>query len=630
MKKTLKLIMLAFLLLCFGITQPATAASKNMLHERWTLEEVKKMLVLNQKWVDVPDYSDRAAWDKLFGEHKQEAVTNGEKYLDFEWRIVKATDYIAYQRTGNREIMQDPFCANFVAIGSLFMAEMAEGKGRFMDQLINGVFHVCEMSSWALSAHLVVQPSHRSLPQYDYDYICIFTGDCSNVLSWTYYCLHKEFDKIEPEISRRLYHELDKRILTPYLTRKFWWMSAGSNWNPWTNSNMLLTFMLIENNRDRLAEGVYKTMTSIDHFFNHVHDDGACEEGPHYWSVAHAKAFVYLELLKKITNGGIDLLQEPKIKRMGEYIVNSYIGNDWVVNFADATARGNANPFLVYQFGKSTNSDLMKHFAAAQVAHGIQLKNLGMDFYCHVNALRNEKELKATAPHYHIAPLVWYPQTEICHLRNEKAMVAAKGGYNDEYHNHNDVGSFIFAVNNIPVLIDAGVGTYTGKTFSNKRYTIWNMQSLYHNLPAINGQAQRHGRQYKAMQCKVTDNSFSADIAKAYPAEAKVKQWIRSYELKKREMVIQDKFKLEECVAPNRIHFLTWGDVSMKDGAIHIKVDGAETTMKYDKKQLDATIETIPLDDPTHYGVWGKKIYRLCLIPKKMTKMGTYKIKMIF
>ena len=37
--------------------------------------------------------------------------------------------------------------------------------------------------------------------------------------------------------------------------------------------------------------------------------------------------------------------------------------------------------------------------------------------------------------------------------------VAAKGGFNNESHNHNDVGTFSLYVNTIPVIIDAGVGT---------------------------------------------------------------------------------------------------------------------------------------------------------------------------
>lgn len=67
------------------------------------------------------------------------------------------------------------------------MAELAEGKGRFVDQLINGVFNACEMTSWALAAHIIVQPSHRALPAYDYPVIDLTSGDLGGLLAWTYH-----------------------------------------------------------------------------------------------------------------------------------------------------------------------------------------------------------------------------------------------------------------------------------------------------------------------------------------------------------------------------------------------------------------------------------------------------------
>ena len=60
-----------------------------------------------------------------------------------------------------------------------------------------------------------------------------------------------------------------------------------------------------------------------------------------------------------------------------------------------------------------------------------------------------------------VPDVTWYPETEFCHMKNKSGMfVAAKGGFNNESHNHNDAGTFSLYVNTIPVLIDAGVGTY--------------------------------------------------------------------------------------------------------------------------------------------------------------------------
>ena len=58
--------------------------------------------------------------------------------LDYKWQVIRATDYLEYERSGERNIMQNPYEANRKAINVLMMAELAEGKGRFIDQLING------------------------------------------------------------------------------------------------------------------------------------------------------------------------------------------------------------------------------------------------------------------------------------------------------------------------------------------------------------------------------------------------------------------------------------------------------------------------------------------------------------
>lgn len=268
----------------FGYTE------RNLLQKQAGLEMLKEVLVLNQEWIQYPDYTDRTGWDSLMGTYKEIYIQRGEKLLDYSWKVIKATDYLEFERSGNRNVMETPLEANNRAIADLLLAELAEGKGRFIDQLINGVFQACEMTSWALSAHLIVQPSGSSLPAYDYPVIDLVSGDMGGLLSWTYYFMHESFDKVNPEISRRLRHEIKTRIMESYLTNhSFWWMGRQNkgrmlnNWNPWCNSNVLMCFLLMENDRDRLAQAVYLTMQSVDEFFNYIKADGGCEEGPSYW-----------------------------------------------------------------------------------------------------------------------------------------------------------------------------------------------------------------------------------------------------------------------------------------------------------------------------------------------------------
>ncbi|RGM49835.1 MULTISPECIES: heparinase II/III domain-containing protein [Bacteroides] len=625
-----KLILLIFTLLCGASTFAYT--ERNLLQKQADLNYLKDVLVLNQQWVTYPDYSDRDGWDAFLGTFKDDYIRRGEKLLDYQWQVVKATDYLAFERTGDRSIMEKPFGANNNAIASLLMAELAEGKGRFIDQLINGVFHTCEMTSWAPAAHLVIQPSSRSLPTYDYHVIDLVSGDLGGSLSWVYYFMRDSFDKVNPEISRRLRHELQIRILDPYMNNdSFWWMARNykgrmlNNWNPWCNSNVLMCFMLLENNRDTLAKAVYLTMESVDKFLNYIKADGACEEGPSYWGHAAGKTLDYLELLSDITGGKISIFREPMIKNMGEYISRSYVGNGWVVNFADASARGGGDAYLIYRFGKDVGSDELKSFAAL-MRKSPSLPSNGRDIFRTLASIAIAKELQREEAGHENRTFTWYPETEFCYLSTKEGLfLATKGGHNGESHNHNDVGTCSVWFNQTPILIDAGVGTYTRQTFSGERYSIWTMQSNYHNLPMINGIPQKNGKNYKATGVKASKNSFCADIAAAYPKEAKVKKWIRSYKVKGNQVQINDVFDLEEAVAPNIINFMTWGKVDNSEkGKVYIQVNDVKAQLLYDANKFELDVEPKELTDLKLSNVWGKTIYRLSFKAKQQSDKGNY------
>lgn len=624
-------------LLLLATTQMYAYVERNLLQQSAGLSELESTLITDQQWVPYPDYTDRAAWDKLLGDNKETYIKRGEKQLGYEWKVVKATDYIEYERSGNRRIMEDPFGSNNTAIADLLMAELAEGKGRFIDQLINGVYQSCEMTSWVLSAHLSAQRSTRSLPDYKEHVIDLTAGDLGSLLSWTYYFFHTEFDKVNPVISERLRHELQERILDTYMNEdRFWWMAFNykpgmlvNNWNPWCNFNVLQCFLLLENDKEKLAKAVYRTMTSVDKFINYTHSDGACEEGPSYWGHAAGKMYDYLQLLYDGTGGKVSLFDQPIIRNMGEYIARSYVGNGWVVNFADASAKGGGDAPIIFRYGKAVGSEVMMQYAAyLNSLSGQKAPSSGRDIFRTLQSLLYAEEMKEVEPVYESPAYTWYPETEFCYMANQSGLFfAAKGGYNNESHNHNDAGTFSLYQHTTPIIIDAGVGTYTRQTFSNERYTIWTMQSNYHNLPMINGVPQAFGSQYKATDVSFhpKGSTFSANIATAYPEEAGVKKWVRSYVLNKGELKIKDSFSLDELKDFNRINFLTWGNVDIATpGIVSIEVNGEKANLQYDKNSFTPSIETIALDDPRLSTVWGKEIYRLSLTAKKKTLSGTY------
>lgn len=628
---TVLCILLMFTTTMFAYTE------RNLLQNSVTKEQLKEALIMNGEWVPYPAYSDREGWNSLLNDEDRQTLINaGEKMLDYKWQVIRATDYLEYERSGERNIMQNPYEANRKAINMLMMAELAEGKGRFVDQLINGVFFSCEMTSWVLSAHLPRQSTKRSMPDWREQIIDLGSGNYGSMLAWVYYFFHDTFDKANPVISLRLRHELQERILDPYMENdREWWMAFYwkpgeiiNNWNPWCNSNVLQCYLLLEEDRDKLTDAVWRTMQSVDKFINFVKSDGACEEGTSYWGHAAGKMYDYLQILSDGTNGKVSLFNNPMIRRMGEYISRSYVGDGWVVNFADASAKGGGDAPLIYRYGRAVGSEEMMQFAAYLLKGKRPTIPLGNDVFRTLQCVLLNKGLEQTRPAHNVPACTWYPETEFCYLTNNSGwFLATKGGFNNESHNHNDAGTFSLYINNTPILIDAGVGTYTRQTFSSERYSIWTMQSNYHNLPMINGVPQRFGQEYKATNvvCKEKQRFFSANISTAYPEEAAVNSWIRSYKLENKRLVITDKFSLKETRAANQVNFLVWGDIDIsKAGKVIVKVGEEQATLEY-PANFKATLETIELPDTRLSNVWGKQIYRIVLTDSQKKLEGNYK-----
>ena len=226
MKKTLTVLFL----LCLAVFQmQAKYVARPILESTTTEAALKDMLVMDQAWVPYPAYADRAGWESLLGKDRDAIIAQGEKYLDCDWIAVKAEYYLAYARNGNRTLMQNALGRNTTALSCLMMAELAEGKGRFMDDIVNGILYFCETTSWAISAHLSsFQKDHSPFPDWRDNILELTQGGISQMMCWIYYFFNKEFDKIYDGISPRLRYEIQRRELTPYLERTdFWWMGLS-------------------------------------------------------------------------------------------------------------------------------------------------------------------------------------------------------------------------------------------------------------------------------------------------------------------------------------------------------------------------------------------------------------------
>lgn len=625
------------LLTATGQIVPAYAQSaKSPLTSKYSRELVREIIRWDNSWIQYPAYRNRSAWDKISEATKKSLVQQGEGYLNFEWTQIKATDYLLFTRTGDRAKVDDLNRRRDGALNALLMAELAEGKGRFLDDLINGVFSTCQTTYWGSSAHFYLYGYEGGLdnpttilPDIENPVIDIFGSNTAATLAWIYHFLREEFDKISPVISQRIRYEINSKILEPYYQRNdFWWLFGRdgdgrvNNWNLWCNLNLLNVIMLMEDDPSRKHEAIYKNLSSVDVFINNYPPDGSCSEGPSYWGAAVGRLFTYLDLLHRMSDGKIDIFKNEKIRDMGRYIYRVYISNGvHYTNYADAPARISQGSERIFRIGQLIQDPVMQSFGAflkrrngtdrGERPGGASLENLF-----------NPVEWAAVEPAEPLIPDYFFPDWDMALARdgqgtNRGFYFSAKGGNNAEQHNHNDVGSFMLYYNGQPVFLDAGVGNYTKETFGKGRYNIWTMQSNYHNLPVINGVGQKNGGNFKATDSKYTASaakvSFSTDISKAYPTEAKVTSWIRSYNLERgKRFVINDRYLLSENKGGNTVNFMTNLPCSLSaPGVVKLQGDDFTIHLKYDAALLKATIENIDITDSKLKAGVGDKVSRL-------------------
>ena len=623
-----------------GFLQPAFG-QRNILSKAFTQNELQNKLSNIGAWrlAQKNNYLQKVA--ALPDSVKARLVKEGDKGLKYDWPALPASLYLDYKITGTRYNFERKNNERRKILNELAVAAIITKDKKYIPQIANGIWTLCEQSTWVLPAHVVVQKEKTGLPDPYEVVIDLGSGTAAAQLSMIQFMLRDELDAYSKGIGKRVFAELNKRIFQPYLARNdFWWMGFTgqpvNNWNPWVNTNVLMTALYSSLTADSVGLIIGKTVKSTDIFVNQYPDDGGCDEGPSYWSEAGGKLMRFIHVLNKLTTTSIDWKQQQLIYNMGSYISKVHIGDNNFVNFADAFSKSIPDPESVYSYGALFNDTPLKSFGA--YLFGLQKQKLDngniIDFLETTSIYDSLTTVPPIAP---LPAVSWFADRQVLTARTKSEstnglFLAVQGGHNAESHNHNDIGNFIVYANNTPVFVDAGVGSYTAQTFSSKRYELWNMQSVWHNCPTINGVMQKEGIQYKATNVLFAKNtsgvSVSMDIAMAYPTEAAVKKYERKFDFDQSKNIIQlfENYEMLEWKSPLVQSFLVFIKPTIeKPGQLLFELqDGASVAFNYDAKLFDIAIEDKILDDDRISGIWGKQLYRIQLVAKGNKKIGKH------
>ena len=499
-----------------------------------------------------PTVEDRAFWDAF---QNEDCVKEAEAELDYSWPVIKATDFMEFKKSGNRTIMEKPHFDRRNHLILFTLAELKENRGRFLPQIVNGLFAICEESYWGLSAHWLHDV--KNIPTPAEPYIDLFAAETAEHVTMITTLLHAPLRKFCPEILDRVEYELEARIKMPYLTHfDYWWFGYNkipNNWNPWILSNVLTVFLLTERNERRIHRAIEKMFTEIQHYYDALPADGGCDEGPGYWDRAGASLFEFVYQLKQATGGALDLFSDEKLGRIAAYMKKVHVVSDCFVNVADAHVGGKAEGMLMlYGFARETGQKNLMNFSAAvyaeKAARLFPLSHTGRT----MRRLIYRSEFLGEIERYPIThplhgALECLPDMQLAVIRRREMILSAKGGHNKESHNHNDVGSFTLYAGATPVLIDVGISTYTRFTFSKERYTVipWVM-ARNHNIPMINGAEQLYGAEFRADSFEANEEKITISYASAYAVEAGIRKLTRTLALTEYGMRCTDSFSFTD------------------------------------------------------------------------------------
>lgn len=484
------------------------------------VEEIAAMLPQEPQGLGRP-ITDREAWDALAATDAYQALIERAAQLLDEPLPEQPDDlYLDFSRTGNRTRWQRVAGSRRGRLAPLVLAECAENRGRFLPAIEALVAALCAERTWVMPAH------DRSLANFNAERTDIDLA--SSALGWHLATAAWLLgDRLSPETGALIRDNVEERILTPYRAMYSgerdanWWMLTTNNWNAVCLAGVTGAGLAQIEDRRLRAELVAAAEKYSENFLKGFTPDGYCSEGLGYWNYGFGNYVLLAETVRQATGGGVDLMDRPGVAAPATFGARIQIIGGVAPAFADCSI--NARPDRLTMFYVNRRYGLgLEQYAQLDLKATLRDLSTALIFGFPNSATGGATLAGAEAT---VGLRTWFADAGILIGRPQADSecvlgVALKGGHNAEHHNHNDVGSYVAAVQDRPVLLDPGAEVYTARTFSARRYESKLLNSFGHPVPVVAGQLQRTGREARAevLESDFTDarDTLTLDLRAAY------------------------------------------------------------------------------------------------------------------
>ncbi|WP_189018826.1 heparinase II/III domain-containing protein [Paenibacillus marchantiophytorum] len=499
------------------------------------------------------------------------------------------------------------------------LAWLEEEKGVYTEALMNTIWSILDEYTWCLPAHIMQGPEMReqgaeaitgspspeglSRGAEEAFTIDLFSAETAFALSEISVLLGEAL----PALLRvRIREEVLRRVLRPLMTQApSRWETQTHNWASVCGGSIAAAAIYLLPDEAELAAVLTRVFPALASYLSGFEEDGACTEGYMYWQYGFGYFTYAADLIKQRTGGAVDWFQDDKVRQIALFQQKCFMDGRKVVNFSDS--HWQAGIFMGL-------SSYLKQLYPEIEHPELSLRAGFRDDHCSrwAPALRNllwSREDAGGSPwptaSYYLPDAQWLISKQIQPAGT--FVFAAKGGHNDEPHNHNDLGNFLVYAQGETLLADLGSGRYTRAYFGPERYEILCNGSQGHSVPILDGLYQQAGADYRAkvLESSQTDaqDVFVVDIAGAYGL-AKLQELVRRFTWSKTvppTLEVSDSFLYAEAPESVVERFLSWHSPrQLEDGRILIApTNEARLYMTYDQSQFDWSVQTFIHDD--HY-----------------------------
>jgi len=521
-----------------------------------------------------------------------------DTFLQKEISVLPFSLFKLFDTTGNRIEYEGRYFDRRKRLLVLALAYWLWEDPQHISALEDTIWEICNEYSWCLPAHMEGASLGADNSQRQSQWLDLFACETGFALAET---MGMFGSFLNPAILNRIKTEITRRVIDSYTEQvePQKWELMDNNWCAVCAGSIVCTAMYLIEDNNKLADIIRRLIPTFERFIGSFSSDGACMEGLSYWTYGVGFYTCFADLLFHRTAGAIDLLHEPGFDKIARFQQLCYFPGGATLNFSDASSDGKFRlglscylaehiegvsapipRLLINGNGKISLADY-NNFIDHCGRFSLALRDL---LWTNENLICTGENLSSSSEANRVTAL---PGAEwlLCTGANETGF-AAKGGHNDEPHNHNDVGSFIYYKKGAMFLLDMGAGEYTKDYFSDKRYTIFCNCSESHNLPIIDGQGQKPGKKFASKNCAInaTGNavgSMSLDLAAAYDISTLQKlEREFNFDIKTGVLLLRDSLTFSDKGLPLVERFILPEEPKIKNGCCSININGTQCSLQ--------------------------------------------------